>query len=137
MKKNNRARAAKRALDMNRINRPGWFAAGAGAIGLAAMLAVDIPANEPSAAREAFAGAIESADDAPPVRPENYEASLSAGREIVERAIEAGRWTHRDVAAFSAATAALELPDQLALHQRLVAAINEDRVQVQGPDWQQ
>jgi hypothetical protein len=155
---------------MNRLERPGWFAAGAGAMGLAAMLAVDIPDREPgsatgaglhsqpdtrivqqlelinvrlgrlertpTAAVPATTATSESTERSAPAKPETYEASMAAGREIVERAIELGRWTHKDVAAFGAATAALDMPDRLAIHQRLILAINEDRVQVQGPAWQ-
>jgi hypothetical protein len=155
---------------MNRLERPSWFAAGAGAMGLAAMLAIDFPAHEPAVANKAVlhspadsrvvrqlelinerlgrlertptaaapaaSGASESTEGSAPAKPEAYEASMSAGREIVERAIEVGRWTHKDVAAFGAATATLEMPDRLVLHQRLIAAVNEDRVQLQGPAWQ-
>ena len=153
---------------MRRLERPSWFAAGAGAMGLAAMLAVDIPDGEPGGpagvvmssqadaliARQleqinqrlarierAPASAVATAEiplpeAKPAARPAAYEASMEAGREIVDRAIQAGSWTHKDVAAFGAATAALELPDRLAIHQRLIVAINEDRVQLQGPAWQ-
>jgi hypothetical protein len=155
---------------MNRLERPSWFTAGAGAMGLAAMLAIDFPAHEPTDAHEAVlhsqadtrivrqlelinerlgklertptaaapatSAVSESTEGSAPAKPETYEASMAAGREIVERAIEVGRWTHKDVAAFGAATATLEMPDRLALHQRLIAAVNEDRVQLQGPAWQ-
>ena len=154
---------------MSRLERPSWFAAGAGAMGLAAMLAVDIPDRAPDAPGDAVvrspvdvlivrqleqinerlaklehtpAAAADTAEipptEATPIaRPAAYEASIAAGRDIVDRAIESGTWTHKDVAAFGAATAALDMPDRLAIHQRLIMAVNEDRVQLQGPAWQQ
>jgi hypothetical protein len=153
---------------MSRLERPSWFAAGAGAMGLAAMLAVDIPDRAPEASGDVVvrspvdalivrqleqinerlaklehtpATAAATTETPPPEatpvpKPEAYEASIAAGRDIVDRAIEVGRWTHKDVAAFGAATASLDMPDRLAIHQRLIMAINEDRVQLQGPAWQ-
>lgn len=151
---------------MKRMERPGWFAAGAAAMAIAAMLAVEIPGREPAVGEELVAdpqsgpelvlqleqinerlgrleqsraGTDDAAESAQPEtvpKPKEYEASMAAGREIVDRAIQAGSWTHRDAAEFGAATATLELPDRLVLHQRLVAAVNEDRVQMQGPSWQ-
>jgi hypothetical protein len=153
---------------MSRLERPSWFAAGAGAMGLAAMLAVDIPDREsaspgdivvrsqvdalvvrqleqinarlarlePAPASAAAAAEAPPTEAGPKARPEAYEASMDAGRDIVDRAIQAGSWTHKDVAAFGAATASLDMPDRLAIHQRLILAINEDRVQLQGPAWQ-
>ena len=152
---------------MSRLERPSWFAAGAGAMGLAALLAVDIPdrapedpgdvvrspvdvlmirqleqINERLAKLEHTPAAATSTPEIPPSeaapspKPEGYEASIAAGRDIVDRAIESGKWTHKDVAAFGAATAGLDMPDRLAIHQRLIVAINEDRVQLQGPAWQ-
>ena len=153
---------------MSRLERPSWFAAGAGAMGLAAVLAVDIPDRAPegpgnvvrspvdvlivrqleqinerlSNLERTPAAAAATAETPPPeatpiARPEAYEASVAAGRDIVDRAIQAGTWTLKDVAAFGAATAALDMPDRLAIHQRLIMAVNEDRVQLQGPAWQQ
>ena len=147
---------------MSRLERPSWFAAGAGAMGLAAVLAVDIPDRAPEGPGNVVrspvdvlivrqleqinertpAAAAATAETPPPeatpiARPEAYEASVAAGRDIVDRAIQAGTWTLKDVAAFGAATASLDMPDRLAIHQRLIMAVNEDRVQLQGPAWQQ
>src|SRR5688572_231857 len=102
---------------MSRAERPSWFAAGAGAIGLAAMLAVDIPDRESEVpgdvvdrsqvdvlivrqlkqinerlaklertpASAAGTAEIPPTEAAPIPRPEAYEASIAAGRDIVDR----------------------------------------------------
>jgi len=151
---------------MNRIERPRWFSAGAGAIALAALLAVDLPDRESNGTLAASSDSLivrqleriderlarlelrpattpAVVEEAQPaiqadvtnaestIRAQTYQASLAASREIVDRAIEVGSWTHKDAAAFAAASAGLDMPDRLAIHQRLILAINDDRVQTQ------
>jgi hypothetical protein len=62
----------------------------------------------------------------------SFEPSVTAGREIVDRAIQAGVWTSQDALSFGAATASLEVSDRMSLQRRLIAAVNDDRVQIEG-----
>ena len=62
---------------------------------------------------------------------DSFEPSVTAGREIVDRAIQAGVWTPQDALSFGAATASLEMSDRMSLQRRLIAAVNEDRVQIE------
>ncbi len=91
-----------------RMQRPGWFAAGAGAMGLAAMLSVEIPGPQPGAGAATVVAEHPPPETTP--KPEVDEAGMAAGRAIAE--------------------------ERLALHQRLIAAVNEDRVHLQGAEWQ-
>ena len=117
-----------------RVDRPGWFAAGAGAVALAVLLATDLlpsrdsGAEEPAPTPEVQAVNTPDGDPAiPALSADSYEASLAAGRNIVDRAIQAGKWTHEDAAAFGTATARLEQADRLLLQQQLVAAVSTDQ----------
>lgn len=56
--------------------------------------------------------------------------AIRAGNAIVDRALQNARWTIDDVARLSTATAALSGQDRAEIQQRLSAAINQDRLQV-------
>ena len=151
---------------MNRLERPRWFTAGAGAVALAALLAIDLPERASNGALAASTDSLivrqleridvrlarlerqpatappveetaqspnesDAVNAEPAISAQAYQDSMAASREIVDRAIEVGTWTHKDAAAFAAASAGLDMADRLAIHQRRILAINEDRVQTQ------
>jgi hypothetical protein len=56
--------------------------------------------------------------------------ALNAGNAVVDRALQAARWTREDVARLSAATASLSGEDRAKIQARLSAAINQDSLEV-------
>ena len=58
--------------------------------------------------------------------------ALSAGNAVVDRALQAARWTSEDVARLAAATASLSGEERAGIQARVSAAINQNRLEVEA-----
>jgi hypothetical protein len=67
---------------------------------------------------------------ADPQSSENRDSALRDGNAVVERALQAARWSQQDAIELHVTTAALSGQERAEIYARLSAAINSDRLQV-------